>query len=126
MQAPDGAAAPAAQRSPEVAAEQSAAELRLQRNLKFVVAGLALLLVAGLLAVGGRVIYLASTKQAQPAAPTLAIRPEQSVALPTGAQVRSVSLSGDRLAVHFEAGGRAGIAILDLNTGRTITNVDIE
>jgi hypothetical protein len=135
MQAPDGAAATAPRQSPEVTAPEhtapeitakDAAEARLQRNLKIIVAALAMMLVIGLLAVAGRVIYLASTKSAQPAAPTLAIRPEQSLPLPAGAQVRSISLSGNRLAVHYEAGGRAGIAVLDLQTGRTITNVDIE
>lgn len=131
MQAPDGAAAAAPQqspdgRAPEITAKDAAADARLQRNLKIIVAALAMMLFIGLLAVAGRVIYLASTKSAQPAAPTLAIRPEQSLPLPAGAQVRSISLSGSRLAVHYEAGGRAGIAVLDLQTGRTITNVDIQ
>jgi hypothetical protein len=107
-------------------AAQSAAELRLQRNLKFVVAGLAVLLFAGLLAVAGRVIYLASSKRAQPAAPTLAIRPEQYLTLPRGAQVRSISLSGNRLAVHYSVGETEGIAVLDLQSGRQITNVGID
>ena len=34
-----------------------------------------------------------------------------------GAQVRSVSLSGNRLAVHYDAGAAPGIAVLDLQTG---------
>jgi hypothetical protein len=100
--------------------------VRLQRILKFVVVALAILLFAGLLAAIGRVIYLASPSSTQPAAPTLAIRPEQSLELPPGAQVQSVSLSGNRLAVYYDAGATAGIAVLDLQTGRMITNVAIE
>lgn len=123
MQTPDGASA--AVQSAEVLTRRTAAELRFQRNLKFVVAGLAVLLFAGLLAVAWRVIYLASSKQAQPPAPTLAIRAEQSLELPGGAQVRSISLSGDRLAVHYSVGEREGIAVLDLQSGRQITNVGI-
>jgi len=108
-------------------------EQRVQRILKFIVVTLAILLLAGLLAAVVRVIYLASAPGAQrasstltPAAPMPAIRPEQSIALPSGAQVRSVSLSGYRLAVHYDVGAASGIAILDLQTGRTITNVAIE
>jgi len=108
-------------------------EQRVQRILKFIVVTLAILLLAGLLAAVVRVIYLASAPGAQrasstltPAAPMPAIRPEQSIALPSGAQVRSVSLSGNRLAVHYDVGAASGIAILDLQTGRTITNVAIE
>jgi len=127
MQAPDGAAAATAQRSPDFADLQPASEARLQRILKLVVIVLAIVLFAGLLAAIGRVIYLASSSATQPAAlPTLAIRPEQSLELPAGAQVRSVSLSGNRLAVHYDVGAAAGIAVLDLQTGRMVTNVAIE
>lgn len=129
MQASDVAAAPA---SCAAEAVEASPEQRVQRVLKFIVVTLAILLVAGLLATVARVIYLASAPVAQPAtaaptpAPTPAIRPEQSLALPAGAQVRSVSLSGNRLAVHYEVGSMSGIAVLDLQTGRTVTNVAIE
>jgi hypothetical protein len=110
-----------------------AAQARLQRTLKLVVVGLAMLLLAGLLTVVGRVIYLASSPRTQPGAPAAAapapdgaIRPELRLALPPGAQVRSVSLAGNRLAVHYDAGSGSGIAIIDLKTGRTITSVAIE
>jgi hypothetical protein len=104
----------------------SSAEARLQRNLKIVVAGLAVLLFGGLLAVAGRVIYLASPSKTQPAEPTLAIRPQQGLALPAGAQMRSIALSGNRLAVHYEVDGRPGIAVFDIETGRTITDVAVQ
>ena len=129
MQVSDVAAA-----SPPGAPADATSEQRVQRVLKFIVVTLAILLFAGLLAAVARVIYLASAPVAQPAtsaltatpSPTLAIRPEQSLALPPGAQVRSVSLSGNRLAVHYDVGSASGIAVLDLQTGRTITNVAIE
>jgi hypothetical protein len=109
----------------ETAPAQSAADARLQRNLKIVVIALAVLLVAGLATVIGRIIYLASGKPAQRAASGLALAPETSLQLPAGAQVRSISLSGDRLAVHYEAAGAEGIAVLDLLSGRPITAVGI-
>ena len=130
MQVSDVAAAPAP------GAAEASPEQRVQRVLKFIVVTLAILLFAGLLGAVARVIYLASAPVAQPAtsalttaatpAPTPAIRPEQSLALPAGAQVRSVSLSGNRLAVHYDVGSASGIAVLDLQTGRTVTNVAIE
>ena len=115
-----------APQGPEPTTVPSGAEARLQRNLKLVVIGLAVLLFAGLATIVGRVIYLASGASTQPAAPSLAIRPEQSIGIPAGAQVRSVSLSGDRLAVHYEAAGTEGIAVLDLQTGQTITTVGLK
>jgi hypothetical protein len=123
MQATDVIAAPQAV---EVAEALPAADARLQRNLKIFVIALAVLIFAGLATIIGRVIYLASAPETQPAAPSPAIRPEQSLLLPVGAQVRSVSLSGNRLAVHYEASGADGIAVLDLQTGRTIASVILQ
>ena len=123
MQATDAMKAPPIV---DAVAQPTAAQARLQRNLKFIVAALALLIFAGLAAIAGRIIYLASGASTQPAAPSLALRPEQILALPRGAAVRSVSLSGNRLAVHYEAGGVDGIAILDLQTGQTTTSVNIQ
>jgi hypothetical protein len=101
------------------------AELRLQRNMKIVVTALAVLIFAGLATVVGRVIYLASRAPAQPAAPTDVLGYRQTLALPAGAQIRSMSLSGNRLAVHYEAPGAEGIAVLDLQTGETVTSVGV-
>ncbi len=126
MQAPDGVLAASTQTSPHDAGSRAASELRLQRILKFVVVALAVVLFAGLAAVVWRVIYLASPSATQPAAPTLAIRPAQSLKLPAGAQVRSISLSGNRIAVHYEVGTAAGIAVFDLRTGRTVTDIAVE
>jgi hypothetical protein len=119
---------------PSSSAELAPEQQRVQRILKVIVGTLAILLFAGLAVAVARVIYLASAPVAQPSAsaltpaptPAPAIRPEQSLALPAGAQVRSVSLSGNRLAVHYDTGASSGIAVLDLQTGRTITNVAIE
>ena len=123
MQATD---AIAASHAPETVVPRPPSAARLQRNLKLVVFALGFLIFAGLAAIVGRVIYLASGPATQPAAPMPAIRPEQSLQIPPGAQVRSISLSGNRLAVHYEAGAHAGIAVIDLETGRTVTNVAVQ
>lgn len=108
----------------------SAAEMRLQRNLKIVVLVLGVLIFAGLAAIVGRIIYVASTPKAQqaqtaPLSPGAVLRPELSMQLPAGAEVRSISLSGDRLAVHYVAAGAEGIAILDLRTGEPVARIGV-
>ncbi|MFA5901727.1 MAG: hypothetical protein WC829_21725 [Hyphomicrobium sp.] len=109
-------------------APPSAAEMRLQRNLKIVVVVLGVLLFAGLAAIIGRIIYLASGDTKQPVAVSRegAIGAELSMQLPVGAEVRSMSLSGDRLAVHYAIGAADGIAIIDLRSGKPLASVDIE
>jgi len=105
----------------------SADELRLQRNLKIIVIALGVLLFAGLAVIIGRIIYLASRQPVQPPVVAIeALSAEQTMQLPAGADVRSISLSGDRLAVHYIADGREGIAVLDLKTGKPLARVGIE
>jgi hypothetical protein len=43
--------------------------------------------------------------------------------IPKGAKVVSISLSGNRLAVHHEGPEGTGITILDLDTGRRVVEV---
>jgi hypothetical protein len=109
------------------AAEMSASELRLQRNLKIIVVVLAVLLAAGLAAIVARIFYVASRPAAQP--PLVSgegLKGGLSMQLPAGAEVRSISLSGDRVAVHYSAGGREGIAVLDLRTGEPLASVELK
>ncbi len=126
MQAPDGARAASMQQPSGDPQAVSADELRLQRIMKMVVAALAFLLVAGLAVVIGRIIYLASSRATQPPAAQVAAGAKQRLQLPTGAVVRTISLSGDRIAVHYEAAGAAGIAVYDLATGALISDVAVE
>ncbi|MDH4983957.1 hypothetical protein [Hyphomicrobium sp. D-2] len=182
MSTTDTTAAPA---SVAAAPGLSPEEARLQRTMKIVVVALGVLLFAGLAAIAGRIIYLASARDAQPSvvavqppAPRLAVPPGAGAAsdmpsgagagaatgdaatvpggvasaahpgaasagassaahtarlpatvaplsLPVGAVIRSVSISGDRLAVHFEGAGAEGIAVYDLASGRPLTIVDV-
>jgi len=106
-------------------AGSSAAELRLQRNLKIVVIVLALLLAAGLATGIGRIIYLASAPGAQQIGRG-SVPAELSMQLPAGAEVRAISVAGDRLAVHYVAAGREGISVVDLRSGKPAASVAIE
>ncbi len=99
----------------------SPAQLRI---LKIAVVVMGVILVLGFAAVIGRIAYLV-TRTAKPAAVSAAIAKDLRLALPEGAAVRSLALSGDRLAVHFDTHAGAGVAILDLLTGEPVTHVQL-
>lgn len=116
---------------PGTAAPEATANTPMVRALKFAVVGMALLIVAGLGAVIWKIVGLANEPgksakvaavQGEPA-PAAALAPEALLSLPTGAAVRSTSLNGNRLAVHYDTPSGAEIAILDLETGKTLSRV---
>lgn len=100
------------------------------RALKIAIVVMSVILVLGFGAIIARLYYLAT--QPASSAPGVAGRisgvpltPEISLALPAGAQVRTMSLAagGDRLAVHFEAPTGPGIVVLDLPSGKVASRV---
>lgn len=95
------------------------------RALKIAIAVMGLMIVLGVLAVIGRIFYLASSKRTQTPQAVQSIAPEATLALPEGASVRSISLAGNRLAVHYAAPTGEGIAVVDLQTGRTVSQVSV-
>jgi hypothetical protein len=101
-------------------------EQRLQRNLKIVVGVLSALILVGLGAVAMRVVGLASrTSGSAQSSRTISVAPGAtlSVEIPKGARIVSVSLSGNRLAIHHDGPDGPGIAILDIETGRRVLDV---
>jgi hypothetical protein len=115
------------------ATDEDAARKRTERLLVFIVSFLGLLLVAGITAVVLRIIYLSSTSPAQrelsqaeeSTVPQVGVPRPDRLDLPAGAVVKSVSVGGDRLAVHYEAPGGAGIAVVDLTTGSVLRRLDV-
>lgn len=102
-----------------------------ERVLVFIVAFLGLLILAGLAAVIVKIIYLSSAPPAQ-LAKQAAVGNAASVALagdrldlPAGAVVKSVSIGGDRLAVHYETPGGAGIAVVDIASGAVLRRLEV-
>lgn len=124
MQASSSAAAASKQPASEPMQSAQAPHARVQSTLKFVIISLGVLLVAGLATVIGRIIYLASMPPAQPVASST-VSSNQTLQLPPGSEVRSISLSGNQMAVHYEMPEGSGIAVLDLATGRKATHVSI-
>lgn len=111
------------------AVDEAGARKVKERVLIFVVAFLGLLIIGGLAAVVGRIIYLSSAPPVQPAVevppPSGASTAAEHLDLPAGAVVKSVSVSGDRLAVHYEAPNGAGIAVIDLASGAVLRRVEV-
>jgi hypothetical protein len=110
----------------------------LVRALKVAVATMGLMILAGLLAVAWRMVELATGRhntQAPSAVVTAPARTSSSAAepaipvsvrLPASATVRSTSLSGDKLSVHYETPEGSGVLILDPATGRVLSHVRFE
>ncbi|MBS0241767.1 MAG: hypothetical protein JSS20_06285 [Proteobacteria bacterium] len=103
------------------------------RMLRISVVVMGVILLFGFVAVIGRIVWLVNSgsqkpPQASVAAPgsampaaTVPVQPAPlsrnlpPLGLPLGAGVRSISLSGDRLAVHFEGPQGSGLKIIDLS-----------
>lgn len=97
------------------------------RALKFLVIAMGVMIVVGLLTVIGRIVYLASTgpRQAAVASSSIRLAPSVKLALPAGAHIRQVSLSGDRLAVHYETASGTGIALINLASGAIVSRIEV-
>ena len=110
--------------SPEPSSPELMREQRLQRNLKIVVGGMGALIFIGAGAVVLRMAGFAGAPRT-PIAATAVATPGGEIALelPAGAKVVSVSISGNRLAVHHESPSGTGIAVVDLDSGRRIADI---
>lgn len=109
------------------------------RKLKAAVIGMGIILLAGFALVIGRIVYLLNrpaVDSAGDARPIATSPPSSAIAgsglaaptqmtLPDGAVIKHLSLSGNRLAIHYEAPSGRGIQILDLVTGRPAQRIDI-
>lgn len=97
------------------------------RWLKISVVAMGVMIMVGIAILFGRILYLAS--QSPRSTSTAAVRSgvayEGSLGLPAGASVRQLSVSSDRLAVHYEGPRGAGIVIIDLTTGARIGRLDL-
>lgn len=95
------------------------------RALRVAVVIMGVVIVLGLVVLIGRIIYLAARPSGQLVGAATTIAPDVSAALPAGAHVRSVSLHGDRLAIHYDAPAGSGITVVDLASGRTLSRVQL-
>lgn len=109
------------------------------RYLRAAVIGMGIILLVVFVVVIGRIAYLvsrpiptavgttansgvASSAQSAP----VVLSPDVQVQLPPAARIRSHTLSGNRLSLHYEAGTAEGIMILDLESGRALSHVRVK
>lgn len=97
------------------------------RILQIIVVVLGIILIVGMATVIGRIAYLMMRPASEITATAPYPDPETPVdlALPGGSNVTSISLDGSQLAVHYTGSQGAGIAVMDLKTGRIIRRLRI-
>lgn len=93
------------------------------RGLKYAVIGMGIILILGFLTIIARIVYLTSRMDASATLPAGDI----SLPLPAGAEVLTMSLSGNRLAVHTReaATGERQIVVIDLASGLIVNRVQL-
>jgi hypothetical protein len=92
-------------------------------GLKIAVVVMGIILVVGFIALLACIIYLSAGRGEQAAR---AHGVEARLIVPAGAVVRTMSLFGNRLAVHYAHPSGDSIAVLDLATGAVISRVRLE
>jgi hypothetical protein len=92
-------------------------------GLKIAVVVMGIILVVGFVVLLACIIYLSAGRGEQ-ASRVHGV--EARLPVPPGAAVRTMSLFGNRLAVHYEHPSGGGIAVLDLATGTVISRVRLE
>jgi uncharacterized iron-regulated membrane protein len=101
------------------------------KGLKIAVTIMTGILVLGVLVLFGRIIYLVarpSPQVAGNAAQAVSRSPAAAftVPLPAGAVIRQTSLSGDRMALHYDAPQGGGILLVDTVSGQIISRITLK
>ena len=102
------------------------------RVLKIAVIVMGVLLVAGFAFVLAAIVYQASRlgDKATPAvatvSPPVAEALASELAIPIGAEVTTLALDGDRLAVHLRSQAGAEIAVIDVRSGKVLARVKLK
>ena len=97
------------------------------RVLKIAVIVMGILLVGGFAFVLAAIVYQAS-KGGQSAAGSGALPagPAGELPIPKDATITSMSLDGDRLALHLQSSAGAEIVVIDVTTGKILARVKLK
>ena len=100
------------------------------RMLKIAVIGMGIILLLGFVAVIGRIVWLVNSAPKPPGSTSGAVTaplasPASPLILPKGAVIRNISLSGSRLAIHYDGPEGAGIRIVDMVPGGETVTVPV-
>lgn len=107
---------------PDTAAPLSERQLRW---LKRAVIVMGILLVAGFIVIVARIVYLIANQPVAAEVPAAALARDAALPLPAGAVVRQVSLSGNRVAIHYDTPTGGAIAVVDLVSGRIVSRLTL-
>lgn len=90
------------------------------RMMKYAVIGMGVVLILGFFVILARIVYLTSRMDA-----SIPAGQEVSVTVPAGAEVTSMSLSGNRLALHLAGPGAndRAVTVIDLASGTILSRV---
>ncbi len=97
------------------------------RLLKIVVIAMGLLLVAGFGIVIATIVYQAMQRSgSEGEGPPTALTPELILALPANASISSITLDGDRMAVHIKGSNDSEIIVIDIEKGEVVSRVQLK
>jgi hypothetical protein len=92
------------------------------RALKIAVIVMGILLVGGFAFVLAAIVYQAS-KGGQDTVPAAVLSGIEELPIPKDATITSMSLDGERLALHLKFAAGQEIVVVDLGTGRVISRI---
>ncbi|MFN3745825.1 MAG: DUF6476 family protein [Hyphomicrobiaceae bacterium] len=95
------------------------------RMLRIAVIAMGVVLVLGFVTVIARIVYLVNRGGETTSVASQPAQETARLALPAGASVRHIALAGQRLAVHYDGPAGSGILILDLQTGKPVSRIEI-
>jgi hypothetical protein len=97
------------------------------RALKIAVIAMGILLVGGFAFVLATIVYQASRSGQVRTVPQAALEGAVgALAIPKDATVGSMSLDGDRLALHLNSAEGPEIVVIDLKTGKVISRIRLQ
>lgn len=116
--------------APEAAPAPSLFTPAQERQLKYAVIGMGVILLLGFALVIGRILYLVNTDPKAAAAGSAReqgrpIAAPAELPLPRGAVIRHLAVSGGVLAVHYETPSGGAIRLIDLANGGRISSIPI-
>lgn len=116
--------------APEAAPAPSLFTPAQERQLKFAVIGMGVILLLGFVFVIGRILYLVNTDPKAGAATaarelTRPLSVPAELPLPKGAVIRHLAVSGGVLAIHYETPAGAAIRLIDLANGGRVSSMPI-
>jgi len=99
------------------------------RALKIAIVVMGIMIIIGVVVVIGRILYLVAQPSSNAprtvAHATAPLPTTLTLPLPAGANIQHVALDGTRIAVTFKTGEENRIAILDLQTGKKLTEIRV-